>query len=642
MDKIERTIASIAKYNKEAGAINNTKTVEAAMKQVQKDIVKLEKSTISPELNKQNMAEAASFEALGASVHHAADEFEPRWNQEVLPEATRQAKAAAMATSTLKEVFAQFGIHFTAAAVIKKFLDVIRDSFEFYKSLDSALNQIYVVSSLSINRVNELQQSFINMAKETGMALDDVTRAAVLFYQQGLNTDEVLEMTRVTAQFAKVAGIDATDAADKLTAAVNGYRLSAQDALSVADKFNKVAAASAADINELSTAFSKAAAQANQAGVSMDNYLAYIATMEEATREAPENLGTSLKTIFSRMQQIKTGENTEEGTDVNAVETALRSVNIALRDTNGQLRDLEEIFAELGPKWNTLDRNTQAYLGTIIAGTRQQSRFITLMQNWDRVLDLANQSANSAGQQSLMHAKAMDSIVSKLQQLNVAWQEFVSNIGNSSLFKGLISGLTSLLKLFNSGNKPIIALSMAVSLFSTKLKDLNGPLIKMLTNVKDKIKNGEGLSSILYGNAQEANAKDVEIEKNNQILNQLRNRLDLVKEGNEIRDETNGKILTEEQLTEDIKLKEQEINKLIEERDRLLQKQQAQRGFALSKIGTAVQTFGLMSGDTNTAGLLSATGGGIRAAGRFMTGDVIGGTVDAVTSLITLGKTIAD
>lgn len=284
--------------------------------------------------------------------------------------------------STIKDIMSQFGLVWSTAQLAGKFKDLIKYSYEFYKSLDSALNEIYVVSNLGSDAVKNLTGSFINMAEKTGMSIDDVTTAAVLFYQQGLNTDAVMTMTEVTAQFAKVAGTDATDAADKLTAAINGYCLAADDAASVADKFNQVAAASAADIDELSTAFSKAAAQANQAGVSMDNYLAYIATMEEATREAPENIGTGLKTIFSRMQQVKEGGTTEEGdTDVNQVETALKSVGIALRDTNGELRDLEEVFDELGPKWQSLDRNTQAYLGTIIAGTRQQSRFITLMQN---------------------------------------------------------------------------------------------------------------------------------------------------------------------------------------------------------------------------------------------------------------------
>ena len=447
---------------------SRSKEIEEIIADMQQEIVKTNDLALTQE----------EYNAIIEKYINLADQLETELN--TLPNkmnaatdlgwsnATREAEAG----RTLSEIAAQFGfVGSIASNVARTIRNLISYSFDFYKDLDSALNQIYVVSSLTANAVNGLTNNFIHMAKETGMSIDDVTRAAVLFYQQGLNTDEVMQMTEVTAQFAKVAGTDATDAADKLTAAVNGYCLSAEDAMSVADKFNKVAAASAANIDELSTAFSKAAAQANQAGVSMDNYLAYIATMEEATREAPENLGTSLKTIFSRMQQIKTGDNTEDTVDINSVETALRSVGIALRDTQGQLRDLEEIFAELGPKWNSLNRNTQAYLGTIIAGTRQQSRFITLMQNWDRVLELSEESANSAGQQSLMHAKAMDSIESKLKQLTVAWQEFVSNLANSKIFKVAIEGLTKLINLINKGNQPISLMVAGVSAIVTTIGD---------------------------------------------------------------------------------------------------------------------------------------------------------------------------
>lgn len=633
---------SIAKYDVEAGAINETKSVAAALSKAEKQIASVEKTVISPELNKQNLAIATSAEAAAKSLRDEAEALGPKFLGGALPEAERQAKATAIATSTLKEVFAQFGIHFSAASVIKGFIDLLKNSFEFYKSLDSALNEIYVVSSLSIDKVNELQQSFLNMAKTTGMALDDVTRAAVLFYQQGLNTDEVLEMTRVTAQFAKVAGIDATDAADKLTAAVNGYRLSAQDAMSVADKFNKVAAASAADINELSTAFSKAAAQANQAGVSMDNYLAYIATMEEATREAPENLGTSLKTIFARMQQIKSGDNTEDNTDVNQVETALRSVNIALRDTNGQLRDLEDIFAELGPRWNTLDRNTQAYLGTIIAGTRQQSRFITLMQNWDRVLDLANQSENSAGQQALMHAKAMDSITSKLQQLNVAWQEFISNISNSAVFKGVISSLTKILNLLNSGNKPIAAIMLAVGLLSRKLKDFNTPLKQkkdsLFGQIGDFFKNGRMLSSREMADQSEKQAIKAQKEVNDleRIQAQLKEK---VLAGQKL---TQKELKTQLTIEQDIVNKKEEVVRKEAEHQRLLGNSNKSLAQTVASIGTAVQTLSLMIDDTNTSGLLSGLGGTAGGIGRFISGDYIGGIVQTATSIGTLIKTIAD
>lgn len=541
--------------------------------------------------------------------------------------------------ATIKEIFAQFGITFSIAQVVRGFQSLARAAYDFYKSLDSALNEIYVVSNLTSNSVNGLKNEFIGMAKDTGMALDDITRSAVLFYQQGLNTKEVLEMTEVTSQFAKVAGIDATDAADKLTAAVNGYCLAAEDAANVADKFNKVAAASAADIDELSTAFSKAAAQANQAGVSMDNYLAYIATMVEATREAPENIGTSLKTIFSRMQQVKEAGTSEDGeTDVNKVETALRSVNIALRDTSGELRDLEDVFDELGPRWNSLDRNTQAYLGTIIAGTRQQSRFITLMQNWDRVLDLANQSANSAGMQALMHAKAMDSITSNIQQMQVAAQEFTSNITSSSVIKNGIKFLTTIIDLFNDGNKPVILMATAISLLESKLQKLQIPLEKIGKEWNTAFKGLTGkitLGKDTFNTEQEKNDAieiiDKQIEAQNNNTEHLKYQLDLMKSTKVSKDEIR---LVENQIEESNRRQlslEQEKKEIIDKQV-LSKKQLASQ--ALTAGGIGLNMAGMLIGqkDNNLGGAVSTAGSVMTAAGQFMGRQWVSGIISLLSA----------
>ena len=269
--------------------------------------------------------------------------------------------------------------------------------------------------------------------------------------------------------------------------------------------------------------------------------------MEEATREAPENIGTSLKTIFSRMQQIKTGNNIEDDVDVNSVETALRSVNIALRDANGQLRDLEEIFAELGPKWNQLDRNTQAYIGTIVAGTRQQSRFITLMQNWDRVLELAEESENSAGQQALMHAKAMESVESKVQQLNVAWQQFISSLTDSNAIKTVITTTTKLVNILNSGSRPTVLLATGIALLAKHMKNLNLPIANKIKDMVKSFKEGINTTTTLKEKMQQLSEVKTAIEKQENTLKNDEQELQ----------KTNQKII-QLQLQEELTAKEQD------------------------------------------------------------------------------------
>lgn len=615
---------------------------------IEKEIAALNTVIISEETYKNNLSILSQIQKEFNGNLDISNNLLLGYNTE-LPRATAEAEKLAKAESTIREILGQFGIVFSAATVVRGFQDLTRSAFDFYKSLDSALNEIYVVSNLTSTAVDGLKANFIAMAKETGMALDDITRSATLFYQQGLSTEEVLEMTEVTSEFAKVAGIDATDAADKLTAAVNGYCLAAGDAIDVADKFNKVAAASAADINELSTAFSKAAAQANQAGVSMDNYLAYIATMVEATREAPENIGTSLKTIFSRMQQVKEGGTSEDGeTDVNQVETALKSVGIQLRDTKNELRDLEDVFDELGPKWNTLDRNTQAYLGTIIAGTRQQSRFITLMQNWDRVLDLADQSANSAGMQALMHEKAMDSISSKAEQLSVAWQEFISNLTDSSLIKGMITTMTKLLNLFNSGSKPITIMATAVGLLASKLKNLQDPIKNKIGNIakifsdfgKDSIDAKEKSEQLKVNKEAQNNQANI-VKQKQQVLEKLiieRNSLltkrEVTKEEQKQIDQYNTQI---QQGESELTTEQNKLN-ILKEQGVYIKEQQTKwevRGKAISGIGTALSTAGLLASqlDDNLGGAVSTAGSLVQTIGQFAMGNWIGGIASAAMTL---------
>ena len=405
-----------------------------------------QENTITPEKLAEVTKALEPIEKATKEIKNANKELGPaaeKSSAQVVQAALDEEKAI----NSVKSVLNEFGVSLSAAGIAHYFKQLIKQSWEFYKSLDSALTEISIVSNYSRDQVQALTNDFISLSQKTGMAIDDIAQASVIFFQQGLNTDEVMTMTEVTAQFAKVAGEDVTTAADQLTAAVNGFQIGVEHAIDVADKLNAVAAKSAASIEEISTAMEKSAAQANQAGVSMDRYLAYIATMEEVTREAPENIGTSLKTIMARFQQVKMGGTSEDGeTDVNQVETALKSVGIALRDSNNQLRDLDDVLSELGPKWNSLDRNTQAYLGTVIAGTRQQSRFIALMQNWDRALELTTVSEQSAGQQALMHAKAMEGLDASINTLTNSWQKFLTTLASSDTFIFFLDSLAAVLQ----------------------------------------------------------------------------------------------------------------------------------------------------------------------------------------------------
>lgn len=247
----------------------------------------------------------------------------------------------------------------------------ISKAIDTITKMDEALTGMAVVTTMSRNEAWKLTGEFQNLAKETGKTTTEIANMATKFYQQGKTTAEVLKLTEAAAKAATIAGISGTESINLLTNAMNGFQMSASYAMEVSDKFAALAASSATDYEELATALSKVAAQANLAGMSMDFTLGLLAKGIETTREAPETIGTALKTVISRMRELTDyGKTLEDNMDVNRVASALDVVGIKLMDTNGQFRDMEEVLTEVGKNWETFNKNQQANIAIAMAGTR--------------------------------------------------------------------------------------------------------------------------------------------------------------------------------------------------------------------------------------------------------------------------------
>lgn len=327
---------------------------------------------------------------------------------------------------------------------------------EFFKDYDEILTRTMMVTGQTREEVNNLTSSYNRLANQLSSTTKDVAAAQLVFYQQGLGTSEALKMTEASIAISKTGGIESAEAANRLTAAVRGYQLSANEAMDIADKMSALDASAASSVDELTIAMQKSASQARMAGLDLDYYMAYLSTMQEVTREAPENIGTAMKSITSRLQEIKDiGKIEEDGTTFSNVAKALNSIGIAATDSSGQLRTLQDIMDDLGPMWDTLDRNHKAYIATVLAGNRQQSRFIALMDNYDRAMELVNVSQNANGNTAKQLRAYNQGLEASFIRLNNAWQQFATNIADSSMIKRIIDMFSSLIELLNKIPKGI-------------------------------------------------------------------------------------------------------------------------------------------------------------------------------------------
>ena len=321
-------------------------------------------------------------------------------------------------TSTIGKAFKQFSLYAIALRTIKQ---AAREAISTIKELDKSLTEQAMVTGKTREQTYKLLSSYQDLAAQTGSTIREIADLATQFMRQGKTTQESLVLTEAAMSAAKVAGISASESINYLTTALNGFQLSANDAMSVSDKFASIAANAATSYDEIAIALSKVASQANLAGMSIDYTTALLAKGLETTREAPETIGTALKTIIARMRELSDyGETLGGDTDINNVESQLAYVGIALRDNNGELRSTEEVLDELGRKWDTLNSNQQAAVAKALAGTRQQSRLIAMMSDYERVIELQQIAERSSGATLSQMSTYLEGMDAALNRVSVA------------------------------------------------------------------------------------------------------------------------------------------------------------------------------------------------------------------------------
>lgn len=487
---------------------NEDKYLKAYTEEIDEANRKLKDNT---EIKKENNNVDLKIEESGKEVKKFSDNVQ---------KATEQSQYLSTTFDDIKNKVGYFlSLNYVFDQVIKK----VSEASETVKTMDRDMTQIGLVLGKTSNQVWKNFNTYSQMAERLNTTTSQVTNSMKLFYQQGLNTSEVNKMVEASAIAAALGETSMAEASETLTSIINSYNLSAKDAMTVTDKISQIAIVSAADFQELSTAIEKVASSASSAGLDLDHMMGYLAKIIETTREAPTNVGTALKTIVANFTQFKEDPSGlgEEGTAINDVDTALKSVGISLTDTQGEVRDLGDVLDDLGGKWQDLTRNQKSYLATQIAGTRQQSRFYALMNDYDRTLELVTEGSNSAGKAQQQFALYSNSLEASANRLNNQWEIFFNQITQGN---GIISTfnntLTSLMKIVN-----LIGPIGAVLGLGSLTKSLRGAITEFnnLNNLVEKRQTDKENARSSINDIKESNKKTSE-EKEEEIA-EVRNSL---------------------------------------------------------------------------------------------------------------------
>lgn len=297
------------------------------------------------------------------------------------------------------------------SSVLHGFVGSLEQAYGYSKNLDRSLNEIRIVSEKSAEDMARFAEQANKAAKALSTTTTNYTDASLIYYQQGLTDQEVLDRTETTIKMANVAGTTAETASQQLTAIWNNFYDGSQSLEHYADVMVKLGAATASSSDEISEGIEKFAAVANTVGLSYEYAASALATVTAQTRESASVVGTAFRTLFSRIQGLNQGETLDDGTTLNKYSQALATVGVQIKDTNGELKGMDKILDDLGSRWNTLAQDQKIALAETVAGVRQWTQLIALMDNWDffkENLAMAQDADGALEQQAKVYAESWE------------------------------------------------------------------------------------------------------------------------------------------------------------------------------------------------------------------------------------------
>lgn len=386
-------------------------------------------------------------------------------------------------------------------------LSSTQQAYGYIKNLDTALNDIRIVTGQSADQMRDFSKDANEAAKALAVSTRDYTEGALIYYQQGLDDDTVKALTDITAKTANVTGQSMAEVSEQLTAVWNGYNVANEAAEKgfgiyeeYVDKLAAVGAATASDLEELATAMSKVASSASMMGVNIDQLSAQIATIVSVTRQAPESVGTALKTIYARMGDLQVDGVDEFGTTLGEVSSTLESVGIRVTDETGNLREMGTVMEEVAEKWQGWTEAQRQAIAVAMAGKRQYNNLTALFNNWSMYQDTLAVSQNAAGTLQEQQDIAMDSLNKKLEVLRATAETIYQDLFDTEGIKDLTEDATKLLEVVDSfvktagGLKGILTILVPIMLktFSGKISE---GVLNIANNIKDAKANLESLKN---------------------------------------------------------------------------------------------------------------------------------------------------
>lgn len=354
----------------------------------------------------------------------------------------------------IKEAFGSRVIQRIAQMLLLTLLRALRQVYQNVKEIDTAMTELEIVTKSTADQMDRAAKNISKSAREIGTGIADLTKSTTVYARLGYDLNDAQKLAEKTTIYAKVAGVNVNEATTNITGIIKAFNIGADGLEAVLDQLIYVGNKFPISQAEIGEAMNNAASSLAANGNSLQESIAIVSAANTTLQNVSKS-STAVRTIAARIS-ASTSELEELGENIDDMETfpnlakKMRGYGVEITGANGQLLSTYEILGRIAGQWENLDQNERAAIATMVAGTRQQAAFYSIMQNWGDAQSIVSQEGDAVG--SLMDAQAtrLDSIEGKLEQLKATWESFSENILNSGIVKFFIDAVKWVGQLLNA------------------------------------------------------------------------------------------------------------------------------------------------------------------------------------------------
>ena len=309
-----------------------------------------------------------------------------------------------------------------SVAVINKLSEAFGALVNNTIKVEATFAKINTILGGTQKELDEFGNGIFRVAQKTGTSFDQVADGALELARQGLSVSESLSRVETALKLVRVAGVDSEKAVAGLTAAVKGFGDAGLNVATIADKLSAADTAFAVSTDDLINGLERAAASARVAGVSFDELLAVVTTVQERTQRGGAVIGNAFKTIFARLARV---DNLR----------TLQDLGIQVTDAENNIRSAIPLIIDFAKELDNLGIRSEKATKLIdqVAGVRQRDILISLVEDLNssqsQFSKVLNETANATGALDRKNKQLNDTIEALINNVTIAGQKLASSLG---------------------------------------------------------------------------------------------------------------------------------------------------------------------------------------------------------------------